>query len=205
MTDAQRWPTIPVASWRDTRDTLQLYTQVVGKVRLANEPLNNHWWNVPLYLTARGLTTMAMPHPTGPTFQIDLDFIDHRLEIVTTTGGRQSLPLEPRSVADFHDEVMRLLDELGVGTATWSMPVEIPAPSPSPTIVPMPATTLMRSGASGSRSSRCSGCSRSSALVSSARRARSTCSGEPSTSPIRGSRGDRRPRTRAAHRTAGPT
>ena len=118
MTDAQRWPTIPVASWRDTRDTLQLYTQVVGKVRLANEPLSNHWWNVPLYLTARGLTTMAMPHPTGPTFQIDFDFIDHRLDIVTTAGGRQSLPLEPRSVADFHDEVMRLLDELGVGTAT---------------------------------------------------------------------------------------
>ena len=126
MTDTRRWPTIPVASWRDTRDTLQLYTQVVGKVRLANEPLSNHWWNVPLHLTARGLTTTAMPHPTGPTFQIDFDFVDHRLDIVTTAGGRQSLPLEPRSVADFHDEVMRLLDELGVGTATWSMPVEIP-------------------------------------------------------------------------------
>ena len=69
MTDTERWPSIPVADWQDTRDTLHLYTQVVGKVRLANEPRVNHWWNIPLYVSARGLTTSLMPHPTGPAFQ----------------------------------------------------------------------------------------------------------------------------------------
>jgi hypothetical protein len=130
VTETERWPTIPVAEWQDTRDTLQLYTQVVGKVRLANEPLTNHWWNVPLYLTARGLTTLPMPHPTGSAFQIDFDFVDHRLEVVTVTGDRRSLALEPRSVADFYDEVMRLLDELDVATEIWAVPVEIPAAIP---------------------------------------------------------------------------
>ena len=132
MTETQRWPTIPVADWQDTRDTLQLYTQVVGKVRLANEPPTNHWWNVALYVTARGLTTLPMPHPTGPAFQIDFDFVDHRLDIVTATGDGRSLPLAPRSVADFYDEVMRLLDELDVATEIWAMPVEIPGAIPFP-------------------------------------------------------------------------
>ena len=76
MTESERWPAIPVAEWHQTRDTLQLYTQVVGKVRLANEPPSNHWWNVPLYVTSRGLTTSPMPHPTGPTFEIGFDFVD---------------------------------------------------------------------------------------------------------------------------------
>ena len=85
MTDtARRWPSIPVADWQDTRDTLHLYTQVVGKVRLSNEPRVNHWWNIPLYVSARGLTTSLMPHPTGPAFQIDFDFVDHRLDIVAS-------------------------------------------------------------------------------------------------------------------------
>jgi hypothetical protein len=124
------WPAIPVRDWQDTRDTLLLYTQVVGKVRLANEPLVNHWWNTTLYLTARGLTTSPMPHPTGPAFQIDFDFLAHRLEIATVTGERRALPLEPRAVADFYDAVMTLLDELGVATAIWPMPVEIPGAIP---------------------------------------------------------------------------
>lgn len=125
MTNPGRWPAIPVADWLETRDTLQLYAQVVGKVRLTNDPPSNHWWNVPLYLTARGLTTSPMPHPTGPTFQIDFDFVDHRLDILTVTGDQRSLPLEPRPVAEFYDDVMRLLEDLGVGTAIWPMPVEI--------------------------------------------------------------------------------
>ena len=90
-TGANRWPSIPVADWQDTRDTLQLYTQVVGKVRLANEPLTNHWWNVALYVSARGLTTSLMPHPTGPAFQIDFDFVDHRLDVTTVAGTARSL------------------------------------------------------------------------------------------------------------------
>ena len=130
--DPGPWPAIPVDDWVDTRETLLRYTQVVGKVRLANEPLANHWWNVPLYLTARGLTTLAMPHPTGPAFQIDLDFVDHRLQISTATGDRRSLPLESRPVADFHDHVLGLLTDLGVPTEIWPVPVEIPGAVPFP-------------------------------------------------------------------------
>lgn len=120
-----RWPSIPVAGWQDTRDTLHLYTQVIGKVRLANEPLANHWWNVTLYLTERGLTTSPMPHPTGPAFQIDLDFVAHRLDVTTVDGDRRSMPLEPRAVADFHADVMAMLDDLGVATTIWPVPVEV--------------------------------------------------------------------------------
>jgi hypothetical protein len=122
----QRWPAIPVAGWQDTRDTLHLYAQVVGKVRLANEALANHWWNVPLHVTARGLTTSLMPHPTGAAFQIDFDFVDHRLDITTVDGAVRSLDLGPRPVADFYHAVMGALGELGVATTIWPMPVEIP-------------------------------------------------------------------------------
>lgn len=125
-TSAGRWPAIPVKEWEATRDTLHLYTQVVGKVRLANEPLSNHWWNSTLYLSSRGLTTSLVPHPAGPAFQIDFDFLDHRLDLTTVDGGRRSLPLEPRPVAEFYDRVVTLLDELGVPTEIWPVPVEIP-------------------------------------------------------------------------------
>jgi hypothetical protein len=127
-----RWPALPVAAWQDTRDTLQLYLQVVGKVRLTNERLVNHWWNVPLYVTARGLTTSLMPHPTGPSFQIDADFQAHRLEIATVDGGRRALDLEPRTVAEFYGVVTGMLDELGVPTAIRPMPVEIVDAVPFP-------------------------------------------------------------------------
>jgi hypothetical protein len=124
-TATQRWPAIPVSGWQDTRDTLHLYTQVVGKVRLANEPLANHWWNATLYLSAHGLTTLLMPHQNGPAFQIDFDFLAHRLDVTTVDGKHRSIPLEPRAVADFYAEVMRVLDELGVATTIWPVPVEI--------------------------------------------------------------------------------
>jgi hypothetical protein len=132
MSESNAWPSIPVADWEDTRDTLHLYLQVVGKVRLANEPRLNHWWNVPLYVTARGLTTSLMPHPTGPSFQIDFDFVDHRLDVETATGQVRSLDLAPRSVADFYEQVMALLVDLGVETEIWPMPVEIPGAIPFP-------------------------------------------------------------------------
>src|SRR6478752_10334066 len=115
-TESESWPSIPLDDWLDTRDTLHLYTQIVGKVRLANEPLINHWWNSTLYVSARGLTTSLMPHPTGPAFQIDFDFLDHRLDVITVAGTRHSLPLEPMPVADFFAAVMSMLDHLGVGT-----------------------------------------------------------------------------------------
>lgn len=127
---AGRWPAVPVADWADTRDVLHLCTQVVGKVRLANEPLANHWWNVPLYLTARGLTTLAMSHPGGRTFQIDLDLVDHRLVASTTAGEVRSIDLVPRPVAELHRLVAEVLEELGVGTPIWPVPVEIPGAIP---------------------------------------------------------------------------
>jgi hypothetical protein len=125
-TATERWPAIPWSEWEDSRDTLHLCTQVIGKVRLANEPLANHWWNVPLYLSARGLTTSLMPHPSGPPFQIDFDFLAHRLDVTTVHGDQRSVPLEARPVADFYDDVMRVLDELEVTTTIWPVPVEIP-------------------------------------------------------------------------------
>jgi len=127
-----RWPEMPIDGWSDTRDTLHLYLQVIGKIRIANEPLTNHWWNSTLYLTARGLTTALMAHPSGTAFQIDLDLIDHQLVVDTAEGERRTLPLRPRSVAEFHAEVHRLLDELGVGTEIWPVPVELPEAIPFP-------------------------------------------------------------------------
>jgi hypothetical protein len=128
----EHWPTIPLSGWQDTRDTLHLYTQVVGKIRLANEPLVNHWWNSTLYLTATGLTTSLMPHPTGPAFQIDFDFVDHHLEVRTVGGAARSVALGPRPVQAFYDDVLEALGQLGVRTAIWPVPVEIPSAIPFP-------------------------------------------------------------------------
>ena len=116
---------MPVAAWEATRDTLQLWTQIVGKVRMVNTPILNHWWNVPLYVTARGLTTSLIPHADGPSFEIIFDLQVHQLEILTVTGERRSLPLESRPVAEFYDDLMERLDALGVGTSIWPVPVEI--------------------------------------------------------------------------------
>jgi hypothetical protein len=125
-----RWPPLPVAGWRDTRDTLHLYTQVIGKIRLTREPLVNHWWNTTLYVNGRGLTTSVMPHPTGPAFEIAFDFVDHRLDITTVDGNAASLPLEDRTVAEFYETVMVMLADLGVATTIWPVPVEIPGAVP---------------------------------------------------------------------------
>jgi len=119
------WPELPVAQWADSRDTLQLMTQIVGKVRLANTPLMSHWWNVVLYVSARGLTTGLIPH-ADKGFQIDFDFIDHQLVIATTGGDRRIVALQPGPIAEFYREVMLALDELGLSTEIWTMPVEIP-------------------------------------------------------------------------------
>jgi hypothetical protein len=118
------WPELPVAEWAPTRDTFQLWTQIIGKVRMARTPFVNHWWNVPLYVTARGLTTSLIPDGDRG-FEIDLDLVDHRLDIRVSDGTDRSLALEPRSVADFYAEVMARLDELGLSTEIWTMPVEI--------------------------------------------------------------------------------
>jgi hypothetical protein len=118
------WPDLPLADWADTCATLHLWTQVVGKIRLAHAPMINHWWQVPLYVTCRGLTTSPIPYGTR-CFQIDFDFIDHCLKVQTSDGNVETMPLAPRSVADFHAEVMARLRDLGLQTRIWTMPVEI--------------------------------------------------------------------------------
>jgi hypothetical protein len=118
-----------LAAWDDTRATLHLWTQVIGKIRLAQAPLINHWWQVPLYVSARGLTTSSIPWG-GDSFQIDFDFLDHQLRIETSRGARERIALRPCSVAEFHGEVMARLRALGLEVRIWSMPVELDDPVP---------------------------------------------------------------------------
>jgi hypothetical protein len=122
------WPALKFAEWQDTLATLHMWTQVVGKIRLEQTPLVNHWWNVPLYVSARGLTTSAMPYRDGRMFEIEFDFIDHKLRIACSDGTTKSLELRPISVADFYHEVMSALLELGIEVRIWTTPVEVPAP-----------------------------------------------------------------------------
>jgi hypothetical protein len=121
------WPLLPVAAWADTYATLHMWSQVVGKVRLALAPPVNHWWHVALYVTARGLTTSPIPY-RGGAFEMAFDFIDHRLTIETSEGARKDIALEPRSVADFYQLVMTALRDLGIQVRIWPMPVEVPSP-----------------------------------------------------------------------------
>ena len=129
MSDATNWPALPFDEWKDSCATLHLWTQIIGKIRLACAPMVNHWWQVPLYVTSRGLTTSAMPHGTR-SFQIDFDFIDHRLVILVNDGMAETIALEPRSVAEFYREVMDRMRSLGLAVRIWTMPVEIPEPIP---------------------------------------------------------------------------
>lgn len=126
MAASSVWPELPVASWQPTRDTFIRWLQVIGKVRIARSPLLNHWWNSPLYLTARGLTTSLIPAEPGRSFAVDLDLIDHRLAITTTRGESRSLALAPMSVREFYAEFMGQLDALDLATEIWPMPVELP-------------------------------------------------------------------------------
>src|SRR5262245_53264003 len=121
---SEAWPELPVSAWQDTRDTLHMWTQVVGKVRLALEPMVNHWWQVPLYVSARGLTTSLMPWDGGG-LEIEFDFLADDLALRTTGGGSLRVALEPRTVADFHAATMAALGELGVTVTIMPRPVEV--------------------------------------------------------------------------------
>jgi hypothetical protein len=125
----ERWPALPYAAWRDTRDTLHLWTQVVGKIRLTLTPWLNHSWHVTLYVTARGLTTSPIPY-RGASFAIDFDFIDHLLWVRTGDGRARSLALAPMTVADFYAALMGMLAELGIAVTIRTMPAEIPGAVP---------------------------------------------------------------------------
>ncbi|HVO79890.1 MAG TPA: DUF5996 family protein [Terriglobales bacterium] len=125
----ESWPALPLEAWKDTRDTLHMWTQIVGKVRMALTPKVNHWWEVPLYVSARGLTTSPIPYARG-IFEVEFDFLTHNLWIQTSEAGRGSIQLKPRSVADFYKECMSALRSLGIEVKIWHMPVEVPDPIP---------------------------------------------------------------------------
>jgi hypothetical protein len=122
------WPALPLAEWRETRDTLHMWTQVVGKIRMALTPLINHWWNVPLYVSGRGLTTLAIPFEDR-TFELEFDLCNHLL-VLRMPGTNEQLPLAPRSVADFYAATMAMLRRHGIHPEIWTTPVEVPDPIP---------------------------------------------------------------------------
>jgi len=128
MNDANAaWPDLPYAAWRETVTTLQLWTQLVGKVRLSLTPWLNHGWQVPLYVTVRGLGTSPIPIGND-VLEIDFDFIGHRLLARTSRGEERTLPLEPQTVADFYRRIMDLLNGLGIAVTINEMPNEVPNP-----------------------------------------------------------------------------
>jgi hypothetical protein len=123
-TSERVWPALPFIGWQDTCATLHMWTQVVGKIRLALEPMVNHWWQVPLYVTATGLTTSLMPYGSR-SVQIDFDFCRHALVITTSDPQRVEFALVPMPVAEFYEKVMVGLRDLGIEVHIWTMPVEV--------------------------------------------------------------------------------
>jgi hypothetical protein len=123
------WPDIPLAAWQDTFTTLHLWTQIVGKVRFVGSPWLNHSWHATLYVTSRGLTTSPIPHG-GRTFELEFDFVSHRLELRASDGGSDAIPLQPQSVAAFHARVMDALRRLDLTVRITRKPSEVPDPIP---------------------------------------------------------------------------
>ncbi len=123
----EHWPRLSLNQWQDTCETLHLWSQIVGKIRLSQMPWINHSWHVPLYVTARGLTTTLIPYGTR-AFEIDFDFTDHWLHIATSEGESRSFRLRPMSVANFYRKLMKALGEMDIEVRIWTIPVEIPNP-----------------------------------------------------------------------------
>jgi Family of unknown function (DUF5996) len=127
VTENEQWPPLPYEEWKDTYATLHMWTQIVGKVALAQAPPLNHSWSIALLVTPRGLVTRTLPHGDR-TFTMEFDFIDHQLVIRTSEGDVRSVALAPRSVASFYAEVMATLTSMGLPVKIWPMAVEIPVP-----------------------------------------------------------------------------
>jgi len=122
---AHDWPDgLPLAQWRATHDTVHMWLQIVGKTRLALAPSENHWWHTTLYVSARGLTTTPIPYGSR-LFEIELDFLDHRLSVRTSDGTIRTIALRSQAVADFYREYMGALDALGIAVKLWPVPVEV--------------------------------------------------------------------------------
>lgn len=122
-----RWPSLHFGEWRETCDTLHMWTQIVGKIRMELTPPLNHWWHTTLYVSPRGLTTSLIPQEREP-FEIEFDFVNHNLWIRTFAGTVKGLPLYARPVAEFHDELMGTLRSIGLDARIWTMPQEFPDP-----------------------------------------------------------------------------
>jgi Family of unknown function (DUF5996) len=127
--DSAVWPSLSLAEWQETRDTVHMWMQIVGKTRLALAPRENHWWHVPLYVGARGLVTSPIPYRTR-TFDVEFDFIDHLLVVNTSDGATRSIALRPQTVADFYRQYMDVLATLGISVKIWPVPVEVDGPIP---------------------------------------------------------------------------
>jgi hypothetical protein len=121
------WPALPYEEWRDTCQTLHMWTQIVGKVRMELSPFLNHWWHVTLYVTPRGLSTSAIPYHGG-SFDVTFDFLEHTLFLRTSEGTTKALPLIPRSVAAFYREFMDCLHALGIQVTINTLPSEVQSP-----------------------------------------------------------------------------
>jgi hypothetical protein len=121
------WPNLPYPEWKDTYETIHMWTQIVGKIRLVLSPKVNHWWHTALYVTPRGLTTSPIPY-AGRTFEVQFDFTDHNLSIQTSDGMTRYMGLYPRSVADFYQELMAILRSMGIEVKINPMPQEVPSP-----------------------------------------------------------------------------
>src|ERR1700741_4806749 len=128
---AETWPSLPLDAWSDTCATLHLWTQIVGKVRLAQTPWTNHSWHVTLYVTPTGLTTSPIPHGVR-TFEIEMDFVMHELRIFASDGAHGEVPLEPQSVATFYRRLMETLAALGLSVHIHAKPNEIAEAIPFP-------------------------------------------------------------------------
>jgi Family of unknown function (DUF5996) len=120
------WPSLPLKDWADTQATVHRWTQIVGKTRLEFAPMQNHWWQVVLYVTSRGLTTSPIPYRDGRTFEVGFDFIDHQLSAETSDGERRTMGLEPRTVADFYAEYRQMLHDIGISVKIFPVPMELP-------------------------------------------------------------------------------
>lgn len=118
------WPELPLTEWKDTYNTLHMWTQIIGKIRLILSPFINHWWNTTFYVSSRGLTTSSIPY-NNQYFQIDFDFIAHRMIIETSNGSTKTIALRPCTVADFYKETMETLGSLGISVTIWTTPVEV--------------------------------------------------------------------------------
>lgn len=123
-TTTTAWPSLRVQDWTPTRETLHMWTQIVGKIRMAHTPLLNHWWQVTLYVSSRGLTTSAIPHPAG-AFELEFDLLGSRLEVRSSTGGVGGFPLRPMPVAEFYARILDVLGRLGIEATIRPRPNEV--------------------------------------------------------------------------------